>query len=67
MLADKTYDNQDDFFHLNESFIEEYKQRFLPTLALAALPIVVEMPAGIISDVVPFLYETGLLAFMGIE
>ena len=66
-LNERPYDNQDDFFHLNESYMEEYKQRFLPTLALAAAPFVLEMPAGIISDAVAFMEETGILAFLGIE
>ena len=66
-LNERPYDNQDDFFHLNESYLEEYKERFLPTLALAAAPIVLEMPSGVISDVVSFMDETGLLAFMGLE
>ena len=40
---------------------------YLPTLALSAVPILVETPAGVISDIMGFLYETGFLAFLGIE
>ena len=66
-LVERAYDDQEDFFHLNESFIEEYKERFLPTLALAAAPIALEVPAGVLSDVIAYMDETGILAFMGIE
>jgi len=66
-LVERPYDDQEDFFHLNESFIEEYKERFLPTLALAAAPVVLEVPAGLISDVIAYMEETGILAFLGIE
>ncbi len=67
VLVERPYDDQDDFFHLNESFIEEYKERFLHTLALAAAPILLELPAGVISDAVAYMEETGILAFLGIE
>lgn len=43
-MVERVYDNQNDFFHLNESFMEEYKQLYLPTLALSAVPILVETP-----------------------
>lgn len=66
-MVERVYDNQNDFFHLNESFMEEYKQLYLPTLALSAVPVLVEMPAGVISDIMGFLYETGFLAFLGLE
>lgn len=67
VLVDREYDNQDDFFHLNESYLEEYKERFLPSLALAFFPFVLEMPAGVINDTVAFLNQTGILAALGIE
>lgn len=67
VLFDLPYDHQDDFFHLNEGFIAEYKERYLPTVALALTPFALEMPAGVISDAVAFLDATGLLAFLGIE
>ena len=66
-LVERPYDDQEDFFHLNESFIEEYKERFLPTLVLAAAPIALEVPAGVLSDAIAYMDETGILAFMGIE
>ena len=66
-VYDRPIDNQDDFFMLNESFLSEYKERFLPTIALAATPIALELPAGVISDVIGFMETTGLLTFMGIE
>lgn len=67
VLKDRKYDDQEDFFHLNESFIEEYKDRFLHTLALAAAPVALAVPSGVISDVIAYMEETGLLAFFGIE
>lgn len=66
-VYDRPFDNQDDFFMLNESFLSEYKERFLPTIALAAAPIALELPAGVISDGIAFMEATGLLTFMGIE
>jgi len=66
-LVERAYDNQDDFFHLNESFLEEHKERFMTTLALAAAPIALELPAGVISDAIAYMDETGILAFLGIE
>ena len=66
-VYDRPIDNQDDFFHLNESFMAEYKERYLPTLALAAAPFVLELPAGVISDVVRWLDDYGFLAFLGLE
>lgn len=66
-LRDRAYDNQDDFFHLNEGYMAEYKERFLRPLVLSAIPIVLEMPAGVISDAVAWLEETGFLAFFGLE
>lgn len=66
-MVERVYDNQNDFFHLNESFMSEYKELYLPSLAAAFLPLALELPAGVISDTVAFLYETGILAFLGIE
>jgi len=66
-MVERVYDNQNDFFHLNESFMSEYKELYLPSLAATFLPLVLELPAGVISDTVAFLYETGILAFLGIE
>lgn len=67
VLADRPFDNQDDFFHLNDSYMEEYKERFTKSLALAFAPFVLHMPAGCLSDAYAFLDNTGFLAFLGIE
>lgn len=67
VLEDHIYDNQNDFFRLNESVMEEYKNDFLPPLALSFAPLVLEIPAGAINDVLRFGQETGLLATLGVE
>lgn len=67
VLVERRYDDKDDFFHLNESYMAEYKERFGKTLALAALPFALEMPLGLYSDIVAFLDQTGFLAFLGVE
>ena len=67
VLIERPYDNQDDFFNLNDSFLREYLERYVPTIALAAAPIVMEVPAGVISDVIAFMDVTGLLALLGFE
>lgn len=67
VLKERPYDNQDDFFNLNEGFLAEYKTRFLPTLALTAAPIVLEVTPGMLSDLYAFLDDTGFLPFFGIE
>lgn len=66
-LVERAYDDQEDFFHLNESFLEEYRERFMLTLVLAAAPFVLELPAGVISDAIAYMEQTGILAFLGIE
>ena len=67
ILIDRAVDNKDDFFNLNESFIEYYKEQFMPTLALAAVPFVLEMPTPVVNDLTSFLYESGLLGMIGLE
>lgn len=67
VLLDRPFDNQDDFFHLNDSYMEEYKERFTKSLALAFAPFVLHMPAGCLSDAYAFMENTGFLAFFGIE
>ncbi len=57
---------QEDFFSLNEGSLEEYKERYLPTLVLAALPVVMEMPAGVRDDIVEFATRTGIIDSLGI-
>lgn len=66
-MVERVYDNQNDFFHLNESFMEEYKQLYLPTLALSAVPILMEMPAGRHQRYYGLPVRNRLLAFLGIE
>jgi len=66
-LNERPYDDQEDLFHMNESLLASCKERFTPTLVLAAMPIVMEMPAGVISDAFGFLNETGILALLGLE
>ena len=63
-IPDHPIDNQDDFFHLNESYLAEYKERFTPTLIAAFIPVVLQMPAGALEDVYSLLEETGLISFI---
>lgn len=56
---------QQDFFSLNEGFLEEYKELYAPTLTLALVPFVLEMPAGVLDDIVEFASETGILDSLG--
>ena len=67
VLVERTYDDKNDFFSLNEWKLAEFQERFTPTLALSAVPFLLEMPAGVIDDLVAFAYDTGLLAFFGLE
>ena len=57
----------DDFFSLNEMLLKEHIARFKRTVVLAAAPFALEVPAGVISDVVAYMEETGLLGLFGIE
>lgn len=66
-LKDHEYDNQNDFFHLNEGFLEEYRQDFTLPLTLAFAPVVLEMSGGVINDILRFCDTTGILASLGIE
>ncbi len=66
-IFDREYDDQNDFFSLNESSMEEYKERFTSTIAMSFLPFMLEMPAGVLNDLLDVLTETGLLDFLGIE
>ncbi len=52
---------QNDFFNLNESFLNEYKERMTKTLLLALAPIALEMPAGVLDDVFQFMDRTDIL------
>lgn len=66
-LVDRTYDNQNDFFHLNDNYLEEYKRDFALPLAFTAAPVLAEMPSGVLNDILRFCDETGILATLGIE
>lgn len=52
---------QNDFFSLNETFLEGYKERLIPSLALKFAPIALETPAGVINDLYTFLTKTNIL------
>jgi len=52
---------QNDFFNLNETFLEGYKERLLPTIALKLAPILLETPAGVINDLYNFASQTDIL------
>lgn len=67
VLVERPYDNQDDFFHLNEGYLEEYKEQLTPTIARSLLPFVLEMPGGAFADVIDTLSEIGILSFLGLE
>ena len=67
VMVERAYDNQDDFFNLNESMMSEYKERFIPTLTLSALPFLFEMPPTVINDIYNFAESTDLLSIIGVE
>lgn len=67
ILIERPYDNQDDLFHMNDSVLAELKESVLPSLVSYSLPLAVSLPAGVISDVIAFMANTGFLAFIGIE
>ena len=66
-VYNRPIDNQDDFFHLNESFMAEYSERFMPTLLASFAPFALEIPAGVISDMVRWMDDLGILAIFGLE
>jgi len=47
--------------------LKEHVERFKRTVVLAAAPVALEVPAGVISDVIAFMEENGLLGIFGIE
>ena len=67
VLVDRTYNNQNDFFHLNDAYLEEYKRDFALPVALTCAPLLMEMPSGVLNDILRFCDETGILATLGIE
>lgn len=54
-----------DFFSLNEGFLEEYKEKYASSLVLALTPFLLEMPAGVLDDIVELATQTGILESMG--
>ena len=52
---------QNDFFNLNETFLDEYKERMLPTLATKLAPILLETPGGVINDLYQFMQDHDIL------
>jgi hypothetical protein len=52
---------QNDFFNLNDSMLQEYKQRWTPTIGLYLLPVVMEMPSGVVDDIVNFMLDKDIL------
>jgi hypothetical protein len=66
-VYNRPIDHQDDFFHLNESLMSEYADRFLPTLVAAFAPFALEVPAGVLSDLMQWMDDLGILAFLGLE
>ncbi len=64
-FADGAYYTQDDFFNLNESALADYKERYMPSIAATLAPFILEMPAGVIDDIVEFAMQTGILEAFG--
>ena len=60
VFVEKSYP-QNDFFNLNETFLEEYKARLLPSMLLKLTPFVLEMPSGVIDDIYRFTADTDIL------
>lgn len=52
---------QNDFFNLNESFLNEYKERMMKPLLLSLVPILLETPAGVINDLYAFAQRNDIL------
>ena len=52
---------QNDFFNLNETYLNDYKDRLLKPLALKLAPILLEMPAGVINDLYAFAAQNDIL------
>lgn len=52
---------QNDFFSLNDMYLREYKERWAPTVGLYLLPVALEMPYGVIDDIVNYLLDTDIL------
>ena len=55
-----------DFFSLNDSLLEEFKDQYKETIALAMIPFVLEMPKGVLNDLYDFGKKTDILVFLGL-
>jgi len=66
VFVEGTYKGREDFFTLNDSSLQELRERFLPTLALSFAPVVLEMPVSVLSSILQFVEETGILASLGV-
>jgi hypothetical protein len=66
VLQERAYP-QEDIFHLNDEYLQRVKSQYIPSVAVCALPLLAEMPAGVINDIIRFAGETNLLATLGLE
>ena len=66
VLQERVYP-QEDIFHLNDEYLQRIKESYIPSLALNFLPVITEMPAGVINDIIRFAEETDILVSLGIE
>ena len=67
VLQERVYPFHEDFFHLNDEYLQRIKESYIPSLALNFLPVITEMPAGVINDIIRFAEETDILVSLGIE
>lgn len=56
-----------DIFGMNSAILDELKSNIKKPLALAMVPFILEMPAGVINDLIRFAYASNILATLGIE
>ena len=66
VLQERDYP-QEDLFHLNDEYLERIKENYIPSLAVSFLPVIAQMPAGVINDILRFAEETDILVSLGIE
>ncbi len=66
VLQERAYD-QEDIFHLNDEYLQRVKEAYIPSLAVSFLPVIAEMPAGVINDILRFAEETEILVSLGVE
>lgn len=51
----------EDFFSLNESLLQEYKERWGASVCACLIPVALEMPLGVIDDIVNFMLDKDIL------